>query len=302
MSSSERLLILGATGQLGHDLVRAAAGQNVEHVGLGHDEVEVTSAESVAVAIQRVAPTVVINCAAIHRVDDCEQDPRQAYLVNTLGALLLARAAAQAGARCVYISTDYVFAGHKAPPADGALTPLTGYVEGDPTGPVNVYGLSKAAGEQGVALVGAEHLTVRVASLFGVADVRRKGGNFIEAILKKANQGGPLRVVNDQWMTPTYTADAAQAIIRVAMAGSTGIVHVTNTGGCTWYDLACEAIQLVGLGASVEPIPAASYYSKARRPRNSALYTGRLASLTGTPLRPWRDALRAYLQEKGHIT
>src|SRR5690348_9595219 len=108
MPSSERLLILGAPGQLGSDLVRAAGTLNVEHVGLGHDAVEVTSAESVTAAIRRVAPTVVINCAAFHKVDDCEENPRQAFLVNSLGALVVARAATQARARCVYISTDYV--------------------------------------------------------------------------------------------------------------------------------------------------------------------------------------------------
>ena len=301
MSSSERLVVLGATGQLGSDLIRAAAALNVDHVGLGHNEVEVSSTESVAAAIRWIGPTVVINSAAFHQVDKCEEDPQQAYLVNTLGAIIVARAAARAGVRCVYISTDYVFAGDKPPPTDGTLTPVTGYVEGDPTGPVNVYGASKVAGEQGVALAGAGQLTVRVASLFGVAGARGKGGNFIEAILKKAKEGGPLRVVNDQWMTPTYTADAAQAIIRLALSGASGVVHVTNTGGCTWHVLAREAVQLAGVDASVEPIPAASYYSKARRPRNSALHTGRLASLTGAPLRSWRDALRAYLQEKGHL-
>src|SRR5690349_893413 len=119
MSSSDRLLILGATGQLGHDLVRAAAAQNVEHVGLGHEDVEITSAESVVAAIRRVAPTVVINSAAFPKVDECEENPRQAYLVNALGALVVARAAARAGARCVHVSTDYVFAGDKAPPLDG---------------------------------------------------------------------------------------------------------------------------------------------------------------------------------------
>ena len=103
-------------------------------------------------------------------------------------------------------------------------------------------------------------------------------------------------------MTPTYTVDAAEAIIRLALAGASGVVHATNTGGCTWYALACEAVHLAGLDASVEPIPAASYYSKVRRPRNSGLYTGRLASLTGAHLRSWRDAVRAYLIEKGYLT
>src|SRR6266700_5619811 len=246
MPSSERLLILGATGQLGTDLVHAAAAAGVDHVGAAHEDIDVTEADSVAAGIARYRPTIVINTAALHRVDACENDPHQAYLVNAVGALLVARAAAQAGARSVYISTDYVFPGDKPPAEDGRLTPNTAWVEDDPVRPLNVYGASKAAGEQAVRLADPRHLVVRVSSLFGVAGARGKGGNFIESILKKAKEGGPLRVVNDQWMTPSYTTDAAQAIVRLALAGATGTVHVTNAGGCTWHALAAEVVRLAG--------------------------------------------------------
>src|SRR5437762_2740468 len=289
MSSSERLLVLG-TGQLGTDLVKAAATAGVEHFGLSHEEVEVTRAESLAAAMERFRPTIVINSAAFHQVDRCEDDPHQAYAVNTVGALLVARAAAQAGARSVYVSTDYVFPGDKPPATDGRLTARTAWVEDDPPRPLNVYGASKIAAEQAVRLSDPRHLVVRVSSLFGVAGARGKGGNFIETILKKAKEGGPLRVVNDQWMTPTYTVDAAQAIVRLALGDSTGIVHVTNPGCCTWHAFAAEAVRLVGLSVAVEPVPASTYASKARRPRNSALHAGRLASLVGAPLRSWREA------------
>lgn len=302
MPSSERLLILGATGQLGQDLVRAAAAAGVDHATAGHEDVEVTNAESVAALLARTKPTVVINSAAFHQVDRCEDDPQQAYGVNTVGALVVARAAAEARARCVFVSTDYVFSGDKPAATDGALTPATGYVETDAVGPLNVYGASKVAGEQAVALAAAGHLVVRVSSLYGVAGARGKGGNFIETILKRAKEGGALKVVNDQWMTPTYTADAAQAIVGLALQGATGTVHVTGATACTWHAFAAEAVRLCGLSVAVEPVPAATYPSKVRRPRNSALYTGRLASLLGRPLRSWREALPAYLREKGHIT
>jgi dTDP-4-dehydrorhamnose reductase len=302
MSSSERLLILGATGQLGTDLVKTAVAEGVEHAGLGHEQVEITSAESLAAAVARFRPTIVINSAAFHQVDRCEDDPQQAYLVNTVGALLAARAAAQAGARSVYVSTDYVFPGDKPPATDGRLSARTAWIEADPPRPLNVYGASKAAGEAAVRLADARHLVVRVSSLFGVAGARGKGGNFIETILKKAREGGPLRVVNDQWMTPTYTADAAQAIVRLGLAGATGTVHVTNAGGCTWHAFAAEAVHLAGLGVPVEAVPASTYPSKARRPANSALQTERLTGLLGRSPRAWREALGAYLREKGHIT
>jgi dTDP-4-dehydrorhamnose reductase len=301
MSSSERLLILGATGQLGRDLVRAAAAAGVEHVGAGHADIDVTQADSVAAGMARYRPTIVINTAALHRVDACEDDPHQAYLVNTVGALLVARAAAQAGARSVYISTDYVFSGDKPPAEDGRLTPHTAWVEDDAVGPLNVYGASKAAGEQMVRLTDPRHLIVRVSSLFGVAGPRNKGENFIEAILRKARAGGPVRVVSDQWITPTYTVDAAGAIVRLALSDAGGVAHVTSCDGCTWHALAAEAVRLVGLATVIEAVPAGTYYSQVRRPRNSALHTGRVTALLGAPPPTWRDALRTYLRQTGHI-
>ena len=301
MSSSERLLILGATGQLGTDLVRAAAAAGVDHVGAGHEDIDVTRPDSVAAGMARYRPTIVINTAAFHRVDACEDDPHRAYVVNTVGALLVARAAGRAGARSVYISTDYVFSGDKPPAEDGRLTPDTAWVEDDPVRPLNVYGASKAAGEEAVRLADPRHLIARVSSLFGAAGPRNKSSNFVEAILKKAGEGGPVRVVSDQWMTPTYTADAARAIVRLALSDTTGIMHVTSADGCTWHALATEAVRLVGLRTAVQPVPASTYYSQIRRPKNGALHTGRLTSSLGAPLRPWREAVAAYLVEKGHL-
>lgn len=293
MSSSRPIAILGATGQLGSDLVRAAAAAGADHVALSHEDVDVTDVESLARAFDRLKPAVVINSAAFHQVDRCEEDPAEAYRVNAVGALLTARAAQDVGARCLFVSTDYVF--------DGGRDPRTGYTEDDAAAPVNVYGASKLAGEQLVAQALEDHLVVRVSSLFGVAGARGKGGNFIETILKKAREGGPLRVVNDQWMTPTYTADAAAAILQLALSDARGVVHVTNPEPCAWHAFASEAVSLVGLRVPVEAVSVSTFPSKVRRPRNSALQTGRLASLLGAPLRPWREALRAYLAAKGYL-
>jgi dTDP-4-dehydrorhamnose reductase len=294
MSSSRRVAIIGATGQLGSDIVRAAAAAEIDHVGLTHDDVDVTDAASIAAALQRIQPAVVINSAAFHQVDRCEEDPAEAYRVNTVGALLVARAAQTVGARCLYVSTDYVF--------DGNREPGTLYDENDSTGPLNIYGASKLAGEQLLAQALEDHLVVRVSSLFGVAGARGKGGNFIETILKRARDGGaPLRVVNDQWMTPTYTADAGAAILRLATGGATGVVHVTNPEPCTWHALATAALALAGVDVAVEATSVMTNPSKVRRPRNSALSTERLKSLLGVSLRPWREALHDYLAAKGHL-
>jgi|SRR5437867_4131619 len=293
MSSSRPLVVIGATGQLGSDLVNAAAAAGVEQVGLSHQDVDITDVASLEATLQRLRPAVVINSAAFHQVDRCEEDPAEAYRVNAVGAVLVARVARTVEARCVYISTDYVF--------DGNRSPGTLYSEDDVIAPLNVYGASKAAGEQLVQQSLSDHLVVRVSSLFGTAGARGKGGNFIETILKKARDGAPLSVVNDQWMTPTYTGDAAPAIVRLASGRVTGVVHVAGSRPCTWYDLASEALRLTRLDVRIEGVPAASYPSRVRRPRNSGLNTGRLASLLGAPLRSWNDALAAYLQAKGHL-
>jgi dTDP-4-dehydrorhamnose reductase len=293
MSSSRPIAILGATGQLGSDIARAAAAAGIEHVALGHHDVEVTDPKSLDAALARIRPGVVINSAAFHQVDRCEEDPAEAYRVNSVGSVMAARAAQRAKARYVYISTDYVFDGGRAP---GSM-----YDEDDALNPLNVYGASKAAGEQLARQTLPDHLVVRVSSLFGVAGARGKGGNFIETILKKAREGGPLKVVNDQWMTPTYTADAAEAIVRLAVGSATGVVHVTNPEACTWHAFAKEAVSVVGLDVPVVAVTADSFPSKVRRPRNSALATSLLQHLLGASLPPWRLALRQYLKAKGHL-
>lgn len=299
--SSSRILLLGATGQLGHDIAGVAVTKGLDLVPLGHEEVEITNTESVNHAFDKIQPAIVINSAAFHQLDRCEEDPTQAFQVNAVGALNVARAANALGAKCVYLSTDYVFPGDKLPPEDGVLTTSNSYSEADRPSPVNVYGVSKLAGEQLTATTQPNALIVRVASLFGVAGARGKGGNFIESILKKARESGRLQVVNDQFMTPTYAIDAADAILRLVEMNVSGIVHVTNSGACTWYEFASKAVQYTGLKVSVQPIVSSTYPSKLKRPANSALNTSSLSRLLGDPIRCWEEALQAYLFEKGHI-
>jgi len=174
-------------------------------------------------------------------------------------------------------------------------------LEADKPAPVNVYGVSKLAGEQLTLTAQPRALIVRVASLFGVAGARGKGGNFIETILKKARDGGPLQVVSDQFMTPTYTMDAADAILRLVKLNAGGVVHASNSGACSWYEFASKAVELTRLKVPVQPVSASTYPSKARRPANSALNNSHLAELLGRAQRSWDDGLQAYLSEKGHL-
>lgn len=280
-----KALVVGATGQLGTALVAALEEAGVETVGLGHDEVEVTASDSVTRALQRERPTVVLNTAAFHKVDACEDDPGRAFEVNALGALHVARACREVGARCVYVSTDYVFDGAKPGP----------YTEEDLPEPVNVYGASKLAGEHLVRQTCPDALVVRVASLFGGGGARGKGTNFVLTVLDRARRGEPLRVVDDVRMSPTYTVDAARAVVELVRRGEAGTFHVVNAGSCTWYEFARRVVDLAGLQARVEPTTQDAYPMRARRPANSALSTAKLARL-GLQLRPWEEALAEYLE------
>lgn len=284
-----RVAVMGSTGQLGTDLVDVLqqAGEYLVFP-LSHVEVECIEPDSVRRVITSVHPEVVVNCAAFVRVDECEDRPDDAFSINALGALNVVRACSELNALCVYISTDYVFDGKKEEP----------YTEEDSPYPLNVYGASKLAGEYLVRQACSKWLIARMASLFGKAGARGKGGNFIESILAKAQAGEPLRIVNDIRMSPTYTYDASCVLERLIEQRTTGVFHITNSGSCTWYEFARKALELVRLSAKLEPISSADYPTKADRPKNSSLRSVRLA---GKILRPWEEALWVYLGEKGHI-
>ena len=285
--ASQRIAVIGSTGQLGTDLVEVLRldGKG-ETLPLSHADCDCTNANQVGEILSKFHPEVVINCAAYVRVDDCEDQAREAFAVNAIGALNVARACAAVDALCVYISSDYVFDGSKGSP----------YVESDPTRPINVYGASKVAGEHLVQQAAPHSLIVRTSSLFGKTGARGKGGNFVETILANMKAGEPLRIVNDVQMSPTYTREAAVALVSLIEADAEGIVHVTNGGACTWYELAQRILDSLGLRVSIVPVSSQEYPTRARRPLNSALQSERFL----VKLCSWQDALEAYLIEKGH--
>jgi dTDP-4-dehydrorhamnose reductase len=279
-----KVAVIGPRGQLGSALCEAFRRRAVDCVELDHGRVEVTDPQSVLVALRDARPAAVVNTAAFHKVDACEEDPKRAFEVNALGALHVARACREAGARCVYVSTDYVFDGAKAEP----------YLEEDLPNPLNVYGASKLAGEHLVVQTCPDALVVRVASLFGGLGSRGKGTNFVLTVLERARRGEALRVVDDVRMSPTYAEDAAAAIVELVAGGASGVFHVVNKGACSWYELAMRVLELAGLRVPVHPVPQEAYPARARRPRNSALSTAKLEA-RGLRLPPWEDAVQRYL-------
>ncbi|MEM3883170.1 MAG: dTDP-4-dehydrorhamnose reductase [Candidatus Methanomethyliaceae archaeon] len=283
-----KIAIIGSTGQLGTDLMKVFKNE-YETIGLTHQEIEVTEYNSCLI-LKRYQPEVVINTAAFHKTDQCEEEPLRAFSVNALGARNIAAISKELEAITVYISTDYVFDGSKEEP----------YTEDDTPNPINTYGISKLAGEL-YTKQNPQHYIIRVASLFGVAGASGKGGNFVETIIEKAKRKEIIRVVNDMWMSPTYTKDAAEAIKRILERRLPfAVYHVTNQGKCTWYQFAEQVFSYLGMRPELQPIKTRDLKQKAKRPIFSPLTSTRLPKY-GIIMRRWEEALHDYLVEKGHI-
>jgi dTDP-4-dehydrorhamnose reductase len=284
-----RAIVLGSAGQLGRELV-TLLGPSVAWSG-DRSEIDVTDGAPVLSLLERVRPDVVFNATAWNRVDAAEEEPTAAFAVNAAAPFLLARSALAAGALLVHFSTDYVFDGAASRP----------YTEDDAARPLGVYGASKLAGERLVAAAGAEHLIVRTSGLLGRGGSEQKGGSFVERIVARARAGERLRVVADQVFAPTCAADLAEAAVALVRARARGLFHVANDGSCSWHELACAALSLVGVGATVDPIPLADLALPAPRPRYSVLACERYRALGLPPLRHWREALPSCLGPSARV-
>jgi dTDP-4-dehydrorhamnose reductase len=237
--------------------------------------------------VAEAAPDVVVNLAAFHKVERCEEEPGAALSVNAVGAWTVARAARSARARCVFVSSDYVFGGDEP----------KGYEEDDPVGPVNAYGVSKAAGERLVSLACPDSLVVRASGLFGHAGSSGKGGNFVETILAKAAAGEPLAVVDDQVTAPTAAYDVAERLLLLLeREAPPGTYHAASTGRCSWFEFARAILDLAGSRADLTA--RSSEGDPVRRPRWSVLVDTQSSRLGLAPMRPWRDALAWYLSRR----
>lgn len=254
---------------------------------LTHNQLDIADNASVQEVLGRLAPQVVINTAAYNRVDDCESYPDRGFFANAIGPHNLAQACAALDAVLVHFSTDYVFDGDLDRP----------YTEADVPVPISAYGVSKLAGEHLVRYGVERHIIIRTCGLYGKAGSRSKGGNFVQSMLKLAREGKTIKVVDDQTLTPTYTLDLAQKVKQVILSGGHGLYHVTNQGACTWYEFARQVFAITGIDADLYPTTSAEYGAKARRPRNSVLANRRLHDLRLGCLRPWTEALAAYLGE-----
>ena len=272
--------MLGASGQLGGDLVDAGKQQGHEMIGLTRLECDITDAAAVQRAVGDFHPDAVINAAAWTRVDAAEEHETTAEAVNATGAGHVAMASAAAGIRCCHVSTDYVFDGTATSPIPETAAPA----------PRSAYGRTKWHGEIAVRARNPDHIIVRTGWLYG-----RQGPNFVLTMLRIAAERPQVRVVDDQHGTPTWTGHLAPAILRLLQVGPPGTYHLTNSGVTTWHGLAVAALRSRGLTAEVVPITTAEYPTLAVRPAYSVLDNLAWRELGEPPLPDWQEGLRAYL-------
>ena len=278
-----RILLLGAGGQLARDLARSLAHHTL--FPRSHGELDICHRDSVESTCREVEPECIINTAAYHRVDDCEDRPDLAFAVNAAAVCTLAHAAQRYHASLLHFSTDFVFDGAKRAP----------YTEADRPHPLSVYGCSKWAGERVIEAYCEKHWIVRTCGLYGAGGSNSKGGNFLRSILHAAQHGKPLRVVTDQIVTPTYTADLAAKVSELIDYQVYGVYHMTNAGECSWFDFAKEILRQSGLDAEIAPVTAREYAAKARRPAYSVLDNARMRALGIKEFRPWQHALADFI-------
>ncbi|PIZ37519.1 dTDP-4-dehydrorhamnose reductase, partial [Candidatus Aquicultor secundus] len=275
-----KVLVTGAKGMLGTDMVDVLSGEH-RVIGVDIGEVDITDARATETLIFEAEPQIVVHTAAYTDVDGCESNIRHAYRVNAIGTRNIALACRKVGAAMLYVSTDFVFDGVKREP----------YLERDRPNPLNVYGFSKYAGEQFVASLLAEHYIIRTAWLYG-----ENGKNFVTTMMRLADEQGKLKVVDDQFGSPTYTVDVALAVARLIATGKYGIYHMVNTGQVSWCGFARKVLELSGRHrVPVKPISSEQLSRPAIRPAYSVLQNSALELTIGVTIRLWETALEDFI-------
>lgn len=276
-----KVLVTGARGQLGQDVLERLRVLRIPCVGVGREDFDLTDQDAVMRAVCATRPTAIIHCAAYTNVDKAESEPALCCRVNGLGTLNLARAALRVGAKLMYISSDFVFSGEGDQPFLSTQRPA----------PVNVYGLSKLQGEEAVTSLMSRYFIVRISWLFSP-----RGRNFVRSIVDLGSQKREISVVDDQIGSPTYSPDLARLLCEMIQTNRYGVYHATNEGECSRYAFARAIIRRAGLPCRVRPIASTQFDAKARRPANSRLDKESLDLASFPRLPGWEDALDRCLQ------
>ncbi len=279
-----KVLVTGVKGQLGYDVVNELTARGHEAIGVDVQDMDITDAEAVDRVIKAAAPDAVIHCAAYTAVDAAEDNEEICRRVNAGGTQNIANVCKELDIKMIYISTDYVFNGEGERP----------WEPDDRREPVSVYGQTKYEGELAVQNTLEKYFIVRIAWVFGI-----NGKNFVKTMLKLAETHDTLRVVDDQFGSPTYTFDLSKLLVDMIETEKYGVYHATNEGICSWYEFACAIFKEAGLGdkITVNPVSTAEYGAKASRPANSRMSKEKLTQNGFKKLPPWQDALKRYVAE-----
>ncbi|WRP06313.1 dTDP-4-dehydrorhamnose reductase [Rossellomorea aquimaris] len=277
-----KVLVTGYTGQLGFDVVREGKKRGISMLGIGRNDLDITNETKVYQYVKNINPDVIIHCAAYTAVDKAEDDKETCWNVNVLGTKYIATASKKVNASFMYISTDYVFDGKGEEP----------FKETDKPNPVGYYGLTKYEGEKVVRDLLEEHFIVRISWVFGI-----NGHNFIKTMLRLSETRNELKVVGDQYGSPTYTFDLARLLIDMIQTEKYGVYHASNEGFCTWAQFASEIFQQANKAVTVNSISTKEYPTRAVRPKNSCMSKQKLIDNGFKPLPKWQDALKHYLNE-----
>lgn len=278
-----KILVTGATGQLGWDVVKELKKRNIECRGVGSKDLNITDKEAVFAYIRAYQPDAVIHCAAYTAVDKAEDEPEQCRDVNVNGTAYIAEACREIDAKMIYISTDYVFGddGDRLHEVD------------DPVHPLNVYGQTKWEGEEAVRRILRKYFIVRISWVFG-----EHGNNFVKTMLRLGQTHKEISVVADQFGAPTYTADLAPLLCDMVQTDKYGTYHACNSGCCSWAEFAEEIFRQAHMDVKVKHIATEEYPTKARRPKNSRLDTGILKDSDFGSLPEWVKAVECFISEE----
>jgi dTDP-4-dehydrorhamnose reductase len=288
-----KVAVVGANGQLGSDVVSVFTDRGDQVIPMNHADLELVNLESARTCLESAGAEMVVNTAAMHHVDHCEQEPEKAFAVNAVGARNLAVITRDMGAVLVHISTDYVFDGAKGEP----------YIEEDAPVPLNVYGNSKLAGECFVRTVNPKHFVLRTSALYGAQPCRAKGGrNFVELMLKLGRERGRVRVVADEFVSPTSTLNLARQIRALAGCDAYGLYHATAEGSCSWHEFAKEIFAAAGMAIPVDVADSSEFAGKVPRPHYSVLENRRLKVAGLNTFRSWESGLAEYLNATAGVS
>jgi dTDP-4-dehydrorhamnose reductase len=277
-----RILVTGAKGMLGMDLIPILEREGHQVTATDLDELDITVAPQIKKAVIEGAPDMIIDCAAYTQVDKAEEEPHRAFWINEKGTENIALVCRDLGVDLCYISTDYVFNGEKKGP----------YAPDDKTNPINIYGASKLAGENAIRKTWNKHYIIRTSWLYG-----ENGKNFVNTILEMAKKQDEIRVVDDQMGSPTWTVSLARAMSKLIVTGKYGIYHVTDEteGGISWFRFAQEVVKIAHLDCQVVPIKSSEIFRPARRPKNSVLDITLIQKVIGEEMNRWKKSLHLFM-------